>query len=618
MSYQANQPGTEITPQEQLILAELADLGSPGQVWVVNEFGTGGEYVDPPSGITPNLQEVTDQGATTTVESTFSGGLITNKIKANASTGLLLEANNGTDIGLLGTSNTANVTWYGTHTFGLTPRISGYPAGGILFSGTSGAINQRSSLLFWDDAGDSFGVGTDVPVARLHVIGANGSQLLVGENYGSIDNVRISVPDVMSEFYGDITFNLNPEEGFSFSQGGGSFSFYRDALFISPTVSAQFTAPDIQLNGFVGINSGTGDYGLTIRNDVVDTIGWGTTAKIYGILTQGSAITSDLYAAIIKGGPDGDVSLVFEPTPGNYALTMLSSGIVGINNVSPVAPYNLQVGTDETNGQVALGKLSFYDNANADYTDPIEVSDGVAYFPFAENNFVTTNITDCNVAGTLRSTNSNYSATTNNNYGGDYVFETLTRDTSFASSILTGWGVRKEIYLRTKASTVPRVSYESTSLVNVDTASYTTRRSIFVRDFSAEREALRMEANGTQVVNTLFGSIIAGSGRIQGFQGADVASANNLVLGAGNVFEITGTTQINLISNLSWQNGSQITLLFTSTPTVKHNQATSGTNITIRLAGAVDFVATAGDTLTLVLSEIGGTQAWREVSRAVI
>lgn len=108
-------------------------------------------------------------------------------------------------------------------------------------------------------------------------------------------------------------------------------------------------------------------------------------------------------------------------------------------------------------------------------------------------------------------------------------------------------------------------------------------------------------------------------GRVVENQGADVSSANNLVLGSdGNSWEITGTTQINLISNLGWQNGSIITLLFTSTPTVKHNQTTSSTNISIKLAGAVDFAATAGDTLTLLLSEIGGTQGWREIGRAVI
>ena len=106
--------------------------------------------------------------------------------------------------------------------------------------------------------------------------------------------------------------------------------------------------------------------------------------------------------------------------------------------------------------------------------------------------------------------------------------------------------------------------------------------------------------------------------RLLTVQGADVASANNLVLGSdGNTFEITGTTQINLISNINWQNGAVIHLLFTSTPTVKNGQATSTTNITILLSGAADFVASADDVLTLVLSEIGGTQAWREICRSV-
>ena len=114
----------------------------------------------------------------------------------------------------------------------------------------------------------------------------------------------------------------------------------------------------------------------------------------------------------------------------------------------------------------------------------------------------------------------------------------------------------------------------------------------------------------------------AGTSRLDGSllqgQGADVASANNLVLGNdGNTFEITGTTQINLISNLGFQNGTVIRLMFTSTPTVKNGQATSTTNITLLLAGAADFSATANDILTLQLGEIGGTQAWREISRSV-
>jgi len=104
-------------------------------------------------------------------------------------------------------------------------------------------------------------------------------------------------------------------------------------------------------------------------------------------------------------------------------------------------------------------------------------------------------------------------------------------------------------------------------------------------------------------------------GAVQGAMGTAVAAANNLVLGVGgNVFSITGNTQINLLSDAAWQAGSVVTLLFSGTPTVKHNQAVSGANKPILLAGAVDFVASANDTLTLVSN---GT-SWFEVARAVI
>jgi len=107
--------------------------------------------------------------------------------------------------------------------------------------------------------------------------------------------------------------------------------------------------------------------------------------------------------------------------------------------------------------------------------------------------------------------------------------------------------------------------------------------------------------------------------RLKESQGADVASANDLTLGSdGNVFEITGTTQINAIDTTAWVNGCVATLLFTSNPTVKHNTSGGAGTAVILLAGAADFSATAGDTLTVRLCEIGGTQAWREIGRAVI
>jgi len=128
----------------------------------------------------------------------------------------------------------------------------------------------------------------------------------------------------------------------------------------------------------------------------------------------------------------------------------------------------------------------------------------------------------------------------------------------------------------------------------------------------------RLEYQSTLPFSTLTGNVSIVDRPFR-TQGADVASANDLTLGfGGDSFEITGTTQINAIATATWQNGSMITLLFTSTPTVKHNTAGSTGTAVILLAGAADFVATAGDTLSLILSEIGGVQAWRETSRAII
>ena len=102
-------------------------------------------------------------------------------------------------------------------------------------------------------------------------------------------------------------------------------------------------------------------------------------------------------------------------------------------------------------------------------------------------------------------------------------------------------------------------------------------------------------------------------------QGADVASvAGAITLGYdGNVFEITGTNTITLISNLGFQNGTEVTLIFTSTATLNDGVANSGTDIGMELNGNANLVASADDVIKLVLCEIGGTQRWRESGRSI-
>jgi len=102
------------------------------------------------------------------------------------------------------------------------------------------------------------------------------------------------------------------------------------------------------------------------------------------------------------------------------------------------------------------------------------------------------------------------------------------------------------------------------------------------------------------------------------FQGTDEASATNIALTAdGNAFELTGTTKVDLISNVGWLEGDIITLIANESVTIDDGTATSATNITINLAGG-DFGMTADDTLRLMLSSTtAGGQQWRELSRSV-
>lgn len=102
-------------------------------------------------------------------------------------------------------------------------------------------------------------------------------------------------------------------------------------------------------------------------------------------------------------------------------------------------------------------------------------------------------------------------------------------------------------------------------------------------------------------------------------QGTDVASATGSIsLGSGgNVFELTGTNAVTSIRNTSWVNGSEITLLFTSTASLTDGVANSGSDIGFELAGNTNFTGSAEATITLILCEIGGVQRWREKCRSV-
>lgn len=96
--------------------------------------------------------------------------------------------------------------------------------------------------------------------------------------------------------------------------------------------------------------------------------------------------------------------------------------------------------------------------------------------------------------------------------------------------------------------------------------------------------------------------------------GNTATAANDLILGKGNYFMVTGSTQINRIAAEGWQVGSIITLRFADSVTVKNGQTAGSGYYGFKLSGAADFSATQYDTLTLAYDQLGW---WIEICRSV-
>jgi len=110
-------------------------------------------------------------GATTngTAVTYSAGNLIAADVTASGSGGFLIQSNNGTDVGLFGAGGGAGATFYGG------VNLNTMTQGSVLFAGSSGAITQDNSNLFWDDTNNRLGLGTATPSATLHVAGQGGT-----------------------------------------------------------------------------------------------------------------------------------------------------------------------------------------------------------------------------------------------------------------------------------------------------------------------------------------------------------------------------------------------------------------------------------------------------------
>lgn len=123
---------------------------------------------------------------------------------------------------------------------------------------------------------------------------------------------------------------------------------------------------------------------------------------------------------------------------------------------------------------------------------------------------------------------------------------------------------------------------------------------------------LDLDASGTGTVNSV--ASFHAQSIFQQNKNADIAAASSIVPTTGNFFDVTGAGTINQMIENTYNPGSVVTMQFDAGATVTHNAGSPpATTFAFFLAGAVDFVATAGDTLTV----INDGAFWREISRSI-
>jgi hypothetical protein len=308
----------------------------------------------------------------------------------------------------------------------------------------------------------------------------------------------------------------------------------------------------------------------------------------------------------------GSQVILFEDTDGGTNTVTITAGTTAISSNRTVSLGDVDVTLDQ---DVASGADVTFNDVTIGTTSIISAEDGTAgaYVRLAEITSAGTNYVDIKglTAGltgnrTLEIGDLDVTLDQDVSSGSAVTFGDITVGTT-SSFQEEGAGNAASVRLAEDASN--GTSYHEI----IPVAALTSNRTLTLGDVDVTLDQdLQASASPT------FGGATI-SGRLLGTQGSDVASANDLTLGSdGNVFEITGVTQVNRIVNTSWQNGSQVTLFFTGSVTVADAQASAGANITILLAGGANYSATAGDSLVLMLAEIGGTQAWREISRTVV
>lgn len=152
------------------------------------------------------------------------------------------------------------------------------------------------------------------------------------------------------------------------------------------------------------------------------------------------------------------------------------------------------------------------------------------------------------------------------------------------------------------------------AIVQISGNEHATPGSVTLATGNVTGSKLRLVAQGTEHHYMDNNGYFVHSNRFEGKKGSDVTSANDITLGAGNCFTITGTTQINRILTTDWQSGATVSLILPATIVLSHNTAAGGGYAGFWLSGLANW--TVGANGGMIQLTYDGTY-WRQSTARV-
>lgn len=559
----------------------------------------------------------------------------TGRFRYNSASNTLQFSNNGGAYQNIGS---------GVLTVGTTNVASG-AANRILYEGAGNLLQESANLTF---DGTGVGIGTAPTTAPLTILGnANGNTQILGE-LNKYAYFAMTAYDTTAAFYpimdmtaGSGSIATPGATQFNFVLGMMRFGGYRTAggaITVGARIYSQSTENwGASVSGTL-LHFGTTQTGTT---GVVDRM------TIYHNGNVGIGTTTPQSKLDVEGGVA--IGATYSGTTAAPTNGMIVQGIVGIGTGAPTAQLELAAGVTGSSGYHVFwtGALGSDNNVRAGlrYTlttagtgasaHRIGIQTALSGTSTNSAAFVYGTVSDVSVPGVSNNLQLStataaplgnvgtvsyaYGTTTGLNVGG--YFEGANGNLNIgmlaksvaAKNSATNVGVFAAA-LNTGSSPVQVAGY-----FGLVTATPTLTSAALIADNGTTTSNIfEARDNGTAVVTvadagavTMTGNETV-SGRRLGASAAIVA-ANDLTLGVTNLNIVSGNTQINALTTAGWTAGSQVTLVFSGTPTVKHNTAGGAGTAVMLLAGSVDLVAAANTVLSLVYD---GT-AWQETSRKV-